>query len=80
MSPLSTISNPQAVGRGRAKPEKVIKARMPRANHFTVYPGDPTEVIVYKLLDGPGGAERGKMPIVQGTLEQVLIYMRGEAG
>ena len=55
-------------------------ARVPRADHFTVYPGDPTEVIVYKLLDGPGGNERGRMPIVQGTLEQVLIYMRGEAG
>ena len=55
-------------------------AKTPRADHFTVYPGDPTEVIVYKTLDGPGGAERGKMPMVQGTLDQVVIYMRGEAG
>ena len=52
--------------------------RTPRADHFTVYPGDPPGVIVYKLLDGPGGNERGRMPIVQGTLDQVVVYMRGE--
>lgn len=55
-------------------------ARVPRADHFSVCPGGAPEVIVYRMLDGPGGNERGKMPVVQGDLNDVLVYMRGEAG
>jgi hypothetical protein len=55
--------------------EYVWKA--PSADHFTVYPGDPVEIIVYRTLDGPGGNERGKVPVVQGNLNQVLAYMKG---
>ena len=54
--------------------------RSPRADHFTVYPGDPIEVIVYNTIDGPGGAERGKVPLAQGRLNDVLAFMRGEGG
>lgn len=51
--------------------------RVPSADHFTVYPGDSVEVIVYRTLDGPGGNERGRVPVVQGSLSQVLSYMKG---
>jgi hypothetical protein len=46
------------------------------ADHFSVYPGGAPEVIVYRTIDGPGGNERGKVPVVQGDLDDVLVYMR----
>lgn len=47
-------------------------------DHFSVYPGGVPEVIVYKTLPGPGNTVRGKVPVVQGDLNDVLLYMRGK--
>ena len=48
------------------------------ADHFSVYPGGAPEVIVYKTLRGAGNTVRGKVPVVQGDLDDVLVYMRGK--
>lgn len=46
------------------------------ADHFSVFPGGAPEVIVYRTLQGAGNTARGKVPVVQGDLDDVLLYMR----
>jgi hypothetical protein len=72
----------------RREPDKEAKiallysyvAACEKVDHFTVWPGEPSEVIVYRTLPGANGVKRGHVPVVQGNINDVLVYLRGEVG